>query len=145
MKKILFLFALLLAGMANAQTPVIIHGSGSQAFYISDPTTGYYQILSPEIWLNPDGSETFAAPTYTAVPAPIGENGPLPTGRISCAAGKHLTQMSGNAECGPTQGNVNPATGSVTHSCLNQDQWCCKIETYRSDGVQITIWGWELH
>jgi|GEM_PF-2062423 len=111
MKKLFLFFALLLAGMANAQTPVVIHGIGSQQFFISDPVNGYYQILSPEIWLNLDGSETFLTPTYTSVPVPIGENGPLPTGRITCAAGKALTQSNGKAECGPTRVDSHPSFG----------------------------------
>ena len=57
MKKILFLFTLLLAGIANAQTPVIIHGTGSLLFFAVNPSGDYFEISSPEIWLNSDGSD----------------------------------------------------------------------------------------
>ena len=141
MKKILFLFTLLLAGIANAQTPVIIHGTGSLLFFDVNPSGDYFEISSPEIWLNSDGSQTFKTPVFNPVLPPMDEEGvPMPNEWITCAAGQHFAQSPGaHAVCGPTKVDLLPG-GDKRMSCNKLDAWLCKLETFMLDGTPVTYW-----
>ena len=143
---ILFFIGLAAVGVLNGQTPVtIIHGEGSQLFY-AVTGEGYYQIQSSEVWLNPGGSQTFIDPQYVPVAPPLDQTGgPMPVGRMTCQQAHHFAQTPGAyAECGPTRSDPVPGTNDRTLSCLNNDIWMCKLQTFTPAGIPVTYWGFEF-